>query len=209
MDIASRHNFTYSLVDDLNGKDLDTVHRASKLSMFSGVLLILAGAFACIYFFYSTIVVTYYIGALLLIGCFFFGASAFFARKWTTALFDVLVAALYLVASIVTFRQPLQAAGVLTLVLSIMYIFQGIMRIFASIAIARVSRGWMFLNGLVTLLVGIMVFAQWPSSALWLLGILIGIDMLFGGLTLLLGGLEIFRLTKSSDTFTRGRPAAV
>jgi uncharacterized membrane protein HdeD (DUF308 family) len=161
---------------------------ASTVAMVVGVLLVLSGLFALYSFATATLVSVLLLGGLLIAGGVFYGINAFSAGHWALALIDVLACALYIVAGVVAFRQPLLTASVVTLVLSVMYVFQGIVRTAGALAIRPPQWGWMLFNGLITLLFGVIVFIQWPISALWLLGILIGTDMLLSGWTIILGG---------------------
>jgi uncharacterized membrane protein HdeD (DUF308 family) len=159
-----------------------------------GVLLIALGVFACYWFFAATLATVYTLGGILIVGGLFYGASAFSARKWSIALLDVLACALYVIAGIVAFRQPIATAGAVTLVLSALYIVQGISRIVGALTLKTPGWGWMLFNGIVTLLFGAVIFAQWPAGSLWLIGVLVGIDLMLAGWTMLFGGMAVNRL---------------
>ncbi len=195
MSTYAERMFTRDICIDVPHGDPQIVRRASIWSMAIGVLLVLAGLYALLYFGYATVAATYVLGALLLAGGVFYAVNAFSARKWTIGLFDVLASVLYVIAGIVALRQPLVAAGVVTLILAVMYIFQGITRSVASVTLRPPQWGWMLFNGLVTLFLGFIIFAQWPASSLWLLGVLVGIDMLLSGWTMIISGMAIHRLT--------------
>lgn len=175
----------------------ETVHRTSIYSISTGILLLALGIVALSYFLAATITTVYALAVLLMIGGVFQGVSAFSARKWTTALVDVLACVLYIIAGIVAFRQPLLAAGILTFVIAAVYMGQGVMRVVMSLAVRPLHWGWMLFNGLVTFALGAFVFSMWPASTLWLLGTLVGVDMLLSGWTMLLGGLTLYRETQA------------
>jgi uncharacterized membrane protein HdeD (DUF308 family) len=68
----------------------------------------------------------------------------------------------------------------------------------------------MLFNGFVTLFLGILVFAQWPASSLWLLGVMVGTDMLLAGWTMVLAGATVHRAAKRLDEYPSSlQPAMV
>jgi uncharacterized membrane protein HdeD (DUF308 family) len=67
------------------------------------------------------------------------------------------------------------------LILAIFLIFAGIFRIVFALAERFTGWGWVLLNGAVTLLLGLLVYKQWPASGLWVIGLFIGIEMIFNG----------------------------
>ena len=87
---------------------------------------------------------------------------------------------------------------VLTLVFAVYLMVEGVFGIFGAFKI-REQSGWTFvlLNGIVTLLLGVMVYAHWPSGSVWILGFFFGISLLVHGLALLMLGL------RSQNSYTR------
>jgi uncharacterized membrane protein HdeD (DUF308 family) len=57
--------------------------------------------------------------------------------------------------------------------------------------------GWILFDGIVTLILGVLVWRQWPSSSLWVIGTLVGISMIFTGMTRLMLSLAVRRLARS------------
>ena len=85
--------------------------------------------------------------------------------------------------------HPLQGASVLTIVLGVIFLIGGIFRIGAGIAMRNPYAGWFVLEGVVSAILGIMILAQWPESLIWVIGTLVGIDLLINGLRLISFGL--------------------
>jgi len=177
--------------------------RRSTVAIMAGALLILGGIYAVGRAMIATLAATYALGGILLFGGICFAINAIFAKNSTEALLDILACALYFVAGVVTFRKPLAAAGAVTLVLSAIYVIQGIARISLSFSPLIPERGWVFFSGLVTLFLGGILFAQWPASSLWLLGLLVGIDMIFCGWTMILRGAYVKHFLKSESHIKR------
>ena len=195
MEDVTRRYFSGDPLADALSTGREAVRNASQWSMTVGVLQIIVGAIALYYALFATITTVYLIGTALILGGIFQGISAFSARKWSAALLDVLSCVLYLVAGFATFRQPIIAAAAITLVLASIFMFQGVLRIVGAFALRPQMRRWVFLNGLVTFALGLIVFAEWPASATWLIGIMIGVDLVFSGITMVTGGAHLHRMT--------------
>jgi uncharacterized membrane protein HdeD (DUF308 family) len=110
MDLVSERYFSGYLRGEPGVDVRETAQGTSKWFMTVGVLLIVAGAAALIYTFTATVATVYVIGSMLLLGGIFYGITTFGARKWTTALLDMLLCALYVIAAIAAFRRPVAAA---------------------------------------------------------------------------------------------------
>lgn len=90
-----------------------------------------------------------------------------------------------IVGGIFLIGYPLAGALSLTLFLSIVLVFCGVERCLLAYQLREMKgSGWILFNGIVTLLLGGMIFAQWPSSALWVLGLLIGVNILTSGISI-------------------------
>ena len=117
---------------------------------------------------------------LLLIEGVIEGIRAFRQRAESRFSLPLLTAVLSVIVGFMLLRNTEAGALVLTLVLSIYFMAGGLFRIVAATATGPPRWGWVLANGIVALLLGVLVFAHWPSSALWILGLFIGIDMLVG-----------------------------
>ncbi len=163
----------------------DTTHPKSPgWTMFQGVLLIILGALAIAFPLIGTIVVEQIFAALLLIAG-GYGLAASLGRKSGNTGHRVITgiwAALTLVTGLLLLFQI--GAGVLTLtiLLAIYLAAQGIVTIIASFKFSGTHTMWlMLLSGAVSLILSWMIFTQFPSSAVWILGLLFGINMIFTG----------------------------
>ena len=81
--------------------------------------------------------------------------------------------------------------NLITLIFAVYLIVEGIFGIFGAFKI-REHRGWVFmlLNGIITMVLGLMVYAHWPSGSAWILGLFFGINLLFHGFSQLMLGLS-------------------
>lgn len=107
--------------------------------------------------------------------------SAFWAGKWSGTLIHLLIGILYTVVGIMIVDSPEVSAIQLTLLLGFFLMFSGILRIVFALSEQFTGWGWVLLNGAVTLLLGMLIYKQWPASGLWVIGLFIGIEMIFNG----------------------------
>jgi uncharacterized membrane protein HdeD (DUF308 family) len=95
---------------------------------------------------------------------------------------------LYLLSGILRFvvgillvSRPLLGAASITLLLAAYFLVAGCVRIVYSLYSRFQGWGWVLLNGVVTLVLGLLIVNEWPSSAFWVIGLFVGIDLLFDG----------------------------
>src|SRR5262245_63703831 len=108
--------------------------------------------------------------------------NAFQVKTWGKFFLWLILGALYILAGIVTFENPLLAAVVLTLMLGAVLVVSGIMRIILAFSMKAGSLWiWVAVSGVITLLLGLIILAKWPVSSLYVLGIFLGVDLVFAG----------------------------
>jgi uncharacterized membrane protein HdeD (DUF308 family) len=108
--------------------------------------------------------------------------NAFQVKSWGKFLFWLVLGVLYIVAGYIAFSNPLLAAATLTLILGASLVVSGIVRIFLAFGMKEGAPWvWVVLSGLITFLLGLIILAQWPVSSLYVLGIFLGIDLVFAG----------------------------
>ncbi len=156
-----------------------------------GALLIICGIVALSYPFITTLSVAIVLGAALLVAGIATIVSSFWTGSWSAFLVQVLVGILYTVVGMMTMDSPVAASGALTLLVAAMFIVGGIFRMAAAIMIRFPQWGWVLLNGAVALVLGILLYKQFPESALWLLGTIFGIDMILFGWCWIMLALEV------------------
>jgi uncharacterized membrane protein HdeD (DUF308 family) len=148
-----------------------------------GILQIVAGSFAVSFAFSATIASVVLLGVMLLVaGGAQFGA-AILSRDWGGFFLFFAVGVIYVVTGFLTLQSPLIAAEGLTLMLAAACFVGGTFRIVFALFEQVPSRGLILLNGIVTLALGVLIWRQWPASGLWVLGLLVGIDLIFNGVT--------------------------
>ena len=154
-----------------------------------GILLIGLGAIAVGSSVAMTLATMVFVGWLMLGGGVCQAIHAFFCKAWSGFFIDLLTGILYTVVGFMIVANPSATAVALTLLISIFLMFGGIFRIVVAVAVRFQNWVWLLLHGVVNLLLGIAIWRQWPLSGLWVIGLFVGMDMLFNGWSLVMLGL--------------------
>src|SRR5580704_11450166 len=110
----------------------------------------------------------------------------------------VLVAILYLIVGIYFLLHPLIGVAAFTFALAVFFVIEGVFDLVAYFQGRHVpGSGWILFDGIITLLLGLLVWRQWPSSSLWVIGTLVGISMIMTGATRLMISLAARRVEHS------------
>jgi uncharacterized membrane protein HdeD (DUF308 family) len=154
------------------------------LFLVEGIILVILGLAAIIVPPLATLAVAIFIGWLFLISGIVGLVTTFWMRHAPGFWWSLLSAVLGIVAGIVLIGWPVSGAISLTLVLIVFFTIEGV----ASIMFALEHRGelsgrwgWMLASGIVDLVLAAIIFAGLPLSAAWALGLLVGINLVFGG----------------------------
>jgi uncharacterized membrane protein HdeD (DUF308 family) len=156
-----------------------------------GVLLIVVGLVAISSSFIATLATVVMLGILLMIGGAVEIVDAFLGRGWRGFWMHLLAGILYLVLGFLLVQRPLEAAAFFTLMIAAAFLAGGLFRIIVALSERFYGWGWVFLNGIVTLVLGILIWREWPEAAFWVIGLFVGIDMLFDGWSLVITALTI------------------
>ncbi len=147
-----------------------------------GVVYVIAGLVALGSVVFATVVTVFVVGVMMLIAGVAEVANAFQIKSWGKFLLWLLLGALYIVAGLVTFENPLLAAALLTLLLGFSLIASGVMRIVLALSMKEEMPWiWVAVSGVITLLLGLIIVAHWPVSGLYSLGLFLGIDLIIAG----------------------------
>ena len=152
-----------------------------------GILMIILGVVAMAAPVVATIAIQVMLGWLLVISGIAEGIHAFMVKEWRGFLLELLSAVLYLGVGLLLLVDPLKGALALTLILAVFLLVEGIFKIITAFRV-RDHRGWGWLlaSGIVSVVLGVMIWAQWPASGLWVIGLLVGIQLLFTGWSLVM-----------------------
>jgi uncharacterized membrane protein HdeD (DUF308 family) len=159
-----------------------------------GILLVVSGTVAIAYPLVGTVAVVAVLGMSLLVSGVATIVTAFWVGRWSGYLLLLLIGLLYTAVGFLMLDDPLKAAGGLTLVVATLFVVVGIMRSVAAIVLRFPQWGWSLLSGLLTTLVGLMIYKSFPAAALWAIGILVGIQLIFDGWYWIMLGMALWRL---------------
>src|SRR5262249_51052093 len=146
--------------------------------------------------FVATAAAVQILGMLLVIGGIFQVASSFWGRKWRGFLLSLLAGFFYLFLGWLMIENTAEAAAALTLIVAVSLIVGGVFRIAVSLSQRFDGWVWVLLNGVISLLLGVFIWRHWPSTALWVIGLFLGIEMLFSGLSWVMLALRVRSLPK-------------
>ena len=139
-----------------------------------------------------TIAGVIFIGALLLVAGVFQIIHAFMDREWGGFILHLLVGILYVIGGLLLMDEPLQGSLVITILVAAALIVGGILRIIMSVR-HRHMPGWglLLFSGLISLLVGLLLWWSLPWSSLWVVGTLIAVELIFHGVSWIQFGLTL------------------
>jgi uncharacterized membrane protein HdeD (DUF308 family) len=164
-----------------------------------GVLLLLLGVLALGDVVAVTVVSAIFIGAALLVGGIFQIIHAFANKAWSAFLLNLVAGVLYVVGGLLIMQEPVQGSIIITLFLLLALVVGGILRIVIALAHRQLPGWWMLLlGGVISAVVGILLFLSLPWSGLWVLGTLVAVELLVQGATWVQFGLSLRRLRRTA-----------
>ena len=179
---------------------IEELHRHWVFFFALGVALIALGTVGILVFGLFTFASVLFFGWLLLIAGAGVTIHGFWAKRWSGFFLQLLSGLLYLAAGWMLATHPELSAIALTLVIAISFVVQGAFRIGAALS-TRID-GWdgLLVSGIITLLLGLMIWNEWPLSGVWVIGLFVGIDMFFYGGWLVSLALSVRTLGRAQDT---------
>jgi uncharacterized membrane protein HdeD (DUF308 family) len=150
-----------------------------------GIIAIILGLLAMVAPVIPGLSIALLVGVLVVVGGIVRLVWAFQAGSLGEGILKFLLAGLTLICGMLLVANPLFASGFLTILLSLYFIVDGV----SEIAVGLGSkRGWFIFAGIVSILLGVLLWAQFPLSGAWALGILLGIKLFFIGIIMITGG---------------------
>ena len=159
-----------------------------KAFLFEGILLAILGIAALILPPLASLAITIFLGWMFLISGIGGLIVTFWARNMPGFWWSLISAALAVFAGMILLARPMQAVLTLTIVLGAYFLAEGVATIMYALEHRRELTGrwsWLVISGLVDIVISFLVITGLPSSAEWAIGILVGINLLFGGATLI------------------------
>lgn len=184
---------------------LETLRRNWGWYMGLGVALLALGVFAMGYSAAMTAVTMLVIGWVLITGGVLQTVHAFWRKGWGGSFLDLATGILYFVVGFFVVANPAASAVTLTLLISMFLIVGGIFRGVNAAVIRHPNWGWMVLHGVVSFVLGVMIWQQWPVSGLWIIGLYVGIEMAFNGTSLVMLSIAARKLPTTAGPSRPGR----
>jgi uncharacterized membrane protein HdeD (DUF308 family) len=147
-----------------------------------GIAMIILGLVAISDQIVATAMVATFIGIILLLGCSLSLIKVFTIHGWRSHFWYAIVAVAYGVAGYVFLGRPFVAAVVFTLVLGWTILISGLFRVFLAFRL-RHHQGavWILFSSIVSIILGALIISQWPGTGLYILGLFLGIELVFAG----------------------------
>jgi uncharacterized membrane protein HdeD (DUF308 family) len=161
-----------------------------------GVSLVVLGAVALSSVGIASLAAAAAIGVLLLLGGAAEVVGAFWCRGWSGFFLELLSGVLSIVVGLLFLRAPGGALAALTLLVACFLMAGGIFKIVAAVAYQFAAWGWSLTGGIIDVILGVMIWQEWPASALWVIGLFVGINLLFRGFNWIALGLALHSLPR-------------
>jgi uncharacterized membrane protein HdeD (DUF308 family) len=146
-----------------------------------GIGLFVLGIAAVIRSVTATIASMLFFGWLLVVACGIEVAQAILVGHWAGFFQHLVAAILFGVTGFLMVARPLVGAEVATMLMAVFFLVSGLFQVIGSVWVALPGWGWQVADGLITFVLGLLVLAQWPASGLWVIGLFVGIDLIFYG----------------------------
>ena len=156
-----------------------------------GALLVVCGTIAIVFPAFTSVAAVTVLAVILMIAGVATVIGSFWAGKWSGFLIHLLVGLLYVAASLVVTEQPFVTVLIMTVFVAVAFMVIGAFRVLSALLIRFPQWGWALLNGLVTFLAGFVIYRRLPWCVLWVIGLLVGLEMLLNGWTWIMLSMEI------------------
>jgi uncharacterized membrane protein HdeD (DUF308 family) len=174
----------------------ETARHASTWSIVWGILLIVFGMVAIGSPALAALAVNALIAWLIVLSGVVHIVLAFQSHGAGSVIWKLLVGVAYVAFGGYLLTHPLMGVASLTLLLASLFLIEGILNIILFFKMRAVQgSSWVLFDGVITLLLGLMIYIQWPSSSVWAIGILVGVSMIMSGVSRVMLSLAARKVT--------------
>jgi uncharacterized membrane protein HdeD (DUF308 family) len=171
------------------------IKKASGWFIAMAVVFILLGMMAIIEPGIAGLAVTILVGWVLIFGGGAHLVAAFSGGGAGRVIWQILIGIVYIVGGLYFLTHPLLGLGTLTLLLAVIILMEAVFEVIAYFRMrGQGGSGWLLVNALITLLLGGLIWFHWPSSSVWAIGVLVGVNLLMTGFSRLMFGLAARKL---------------
>ncbi len=146
-----------------------------------GIAVLVLGIAAVVRAVTATVASMLFFGWLLVLASGIEIAQAVMVGHWAGFFQHLLAAVLFGVTGLLIVMRPLISAEVATVFMAMFFLIGGLFQLVGAVAVALPGWGWQAADGVITFVLGLLVLAQWPASGLWVIGLFVGIDLIFYG----------------------------
>lgn len=165
---------------------MDFLQQHRTAFIIESVLLIILGILAIALPFYATLSVELIIGWILLLGGIVQLYKSFKTFKQPGGAISLMAAVIYIAVGTLMLLFPLAGILTLTLLIGLFFLLEGIAKIAFSFELKPAQNwGWLLISGIISLIMSGIIIGGWPATSLWVIGLLIGINMIFFGFSLI------------------------
>ena len=159
------------------------VTKNRKRLMWFGILSLIFGIVGTFMSVAMTMTSIILLGFLVVFTGFVFIFESFSAPHWKGKLFDIILALIYIGSGMVMIINPAGSAVWFTLFIAVFLIVIGVMRIVTGLKVKDEINewGWLVFGGVLSIILGLLIYAQWPMSGLWVIGLFISIELIIQG----------------------------
>jgi len=173
----------------------DVVRHASALSILWGVLLIILGMVAVGSPYLAAIAVNALLAWLIVMAGVVHLILAFYAHRAGSLIWKLLVGLAYVCFGVYLILYPALGVASLTLLLASLFLVEGVLDIVLFFNMRSLGgSSWVLVDGIITLLLGLMIYLQWPSSSAWAIGTLVGVSLIISGVTRVMLSLAVRKI---------------
>jgi uncharacterized membrane protein HdeD (DUF308 family) len=162
--------------------DVAAAHRQWGWYLALGILLILVGIYAIYAEGLATLASVFALGIVLLIAGIAQIVGAFMARGAGHVILLLLVGFLDIIVGFALLQHPAIGALAITLLLAALFLFGGIFRFVSALWLQFPNYGWVAASGVISFILGVLLWMQWPVSAFWFIGFAVGLNFIFAGI---------------------------
>jgi uncharacterized membrane protein HdeD (DUF308 family) len=146
-----------------------------------GVSLVVLGTVAIGSVAITSLATALVIGILILLGGVAETLGVFWCRCWSGFFLHLLSGVLSIVVGILFLRAPVGALLALTLLVATFLMVGGVFKIVTALSYRFAAWGWPLASGIIDVILGLLIWQEWPASALWVIGLFVGINLIFRG----------------------------
>jgi uncharacterized membrane protein HdeD (DUF308 family) len=165
--------------------DSNQITRHWGLHLTMGIVAVMLGMVGLALAGLITLASVIFFGWLLVFGGVAHLVHAFRTRVWKGALMHATVGLLWMIMGGLIIAYPGAGAMTLTMVLALFFFLSGAVRIIGAMTLRFPQWGWAVVGGVVSLLLGVLILAQWPISAFWVIGVFLSIELIMNGWALI------------------------